>query len=930
MSASNEGIGFMTHFKRSIFATTASYGAMALMMLGAAPALAQDVPAADPSATAQPVPEEAAEEKVDDDAIVVTGFRKALQNAVNTKKRSDQIVESVSAEDIGKLPDSSIGESIGRLPGLATQRVNGRANVVAIRGFGPDFSQTTLNGREQTSTGDSRGVEFDQYPSEIVSRVDVYKSPMASLTSQGLVGTVDIRTVRPLDVANRVVAVGARGSLVDLGKLNADSKEVGFRANFAYIDKFADDRIGVALAASYVDEPYQQREYGAWGFFDPFGTGDQTFSGAKVFATSTQLQRLGLNGTFQAKLTDNLTVTADGFYSHFKDDQLKRALEMPVSWYGTNGNVADFTAEDGTYTSGVLRDVQAVVRNDAQVRKADLYSFGLNAAWTGQDGWSAMLDFGWSRTNRRELSIQSTAGTGYQWDNPFNGSDDFAASDPVDDIGFTVDETGPSFDPTLDYSDPDLILLTMPLDWGGNRLQAGYVNDRKVKDDLKQFRAELRKTFESSAIQGIRGGLSYIGREKSLKPQEFLLTLPAGQTEIRIPDQYLQDPTDLGRGLGGIVTYDPRDLIDAGLLNYLDNNGNFVLVKAFSVQEKLFVGYVQADINAQVGSAEITGNVGVQAVHTDQSSTGVVIVNGAPSPYTDGAKYWNFLPSLNLSARFPTDWVLRFAASKQMQRARLDQMRATLEFGVDTSVTPIRYSGSSGNPRLKPYSAIAFDFTIEKYFGSKGYVALQLFYKDINRYIFDSQTSFDYAGLPTPTGTLPLTTIGVINQPVNTKGGSLYGLEIGATVPFDIITPVLSGFGVTGGISYTKTKIQEPNGNTSQIPGYSKWVANGTLFYENGGFNARGSVRHRSRFLGDFVSYNGQPDRRFAVPETIVDGQVGYDFKNGRLNGLSIYLQGLNLTDSPFKAVNANYNQLQTSEYQTYGRRFLAGFTYKF
>ena len=918
----------MKFTERSLFATTTSRIAMGVLLAAiGAGAQAQEAASTVDQEAAQPVDTDvdAADQAEADDAIVITGFRGALQSAVSTKKRSDQIVESVSAEDIGKLPDSSIGESIGRLPGLATQRVNGRANIVAIRGFGPDFSQTTLNGREQTSTGDNRGVEFDQYPSEVVSRVDVYKSPMASLTSQGLVGTVDIRTVRPLETSKRVLAIGARGSLVDLGKLNSDSKEFGYRANFAYVDKFADDRVGVALAASYVDEPYQQREYGAWGFFDPFGTGNQLFSGAKVFATSTQLQRFGLNGTLQVKPTENLTLTADGFYSHFKDDQLKRALEIPVSWYGTNGDVADFTAENGTYVSGVLRDVQAVVRNDAQERKADLYSFGFNAAWDGQNGWTGFLDFGWSRTDRRELSIQSTAGTGFQWQGQGN-----PPIDPVDDLGFTVDETGPSFDPTLDYSDPDLILLTMPLDWGGNRVQAGYVNDRKVKDDLKQYRAELKKEFESSPFSAIRGGVSYIDREKSLKPEEFLLTLPDGQTEIRIPDQYLQSPTDLGRGLGGIVTFDPRDLINAGLLEYLDNNGNFVLVKAFEVQEKLFTGYVQADIKGTLGSADVTGNVGVQFIHTDQSSTGVVIVNGTPSPYTDGAKYWMVLPSTNFSIRFPSDVVIRAAVSRQMQRPRLDQMRSTLEFGINTGVNPIRYEGSSGNPRLKPYSATAFDLNFEKYFGSKGYVALQLFYKDIDRYIFDSQASFDFAGLPQPTGTQPTSTIGVLNQPVNTKGGKLYGFELGATVPFDVITPALSGFGITGGVSYTKTSIKEPSGAKSVIPGYSKWVANGTLFYENAGFNARASVRHRSKFLGDFVSFNGQPDRRFAVPETIVDAQIGYDFTNGALEGLSLYLQGLNLTDAPFKAVNSNYNELQTYEYQKYGRRFLAGFTYKF
>lgn len=932
---------------------TAAVSPLAIALaMSATPALAQDAAAqaaADAAATAtaaqatadeaaaaaaeaQDTQEEAASPAPEqtEGEIIVTGFRAALQSAVNTKKRQEQIVESVTAEDIGKLPDASIGESIGRLPGLATQRVNGRANIVAVRGFGPDFSQTTLNGREQTSTGDSRAVEFDQYPSEIVQQVVVYKSPAASLVSQGLVGTIDIRTIRPLEAGKRVIALGARANVVDKGKLNVDSKKFGYRLNGTFVDQFADGTMGVALAASYVDEPYQQNEYGAWGF--DIGTDEgRLFHGAKVFATSTQLKRLGLNGTFQAKVSDQITLTADAFYSNFKDDQLKRALELPISWYGTQFDLDTFEVENETYVAGLLENVQGVVRNDAQERNADLYSFGLNAAWRGNQGWRGFVDFGWSRTDRRELSIQSTAGTGFQWDNPFNPDDDFAASDPTDDISFTVDETGPTFNPTLDYSDPDLILLTMPLDWGGNRVQAGYVNDRRIRDDLKQYRGEIEKEFESGPISSIKAGLSYIDRSKRLRPEEYLLTLPNGQTEIRIPDEFLKDPTDIGRGLGGIVTFDPRELIDAGLLEYLDNNGNFVLVKAYTLEEKLTAGYVQANINTTLGAAALTGNVGVQLVRTNQSSTGSVVNGTTLEAYTDGAKYWNFLPSLNLSARLPSDLVFRMAASRQMQRARPDQMRASFETGVNTGANPIRYEATAGNPKLKPYTAWAFDFNIEQYFASRGYVALQMFYKKIDRFILESQAQFDFAGLPLPTDPVPPSTIGVLNQPVNTDGGKLYGFELGATVPFGIIAPVLDGFGVTGGVSYTKSKVRDADGDLTVIPGYSKWVANGTLFFEQAGFNARVSARYRSRFLGDFVSYTGQPDRRFAVPETIVDGQIGYDFGTGTsLEGLSVYLQGLNLTDAPFKAVNSNYNQLQTWEYQTYGRRFLAGFTYKF
>ena len=149
-------------------------------------------------------------------------------------------------------------------------------------------------------------------------------------------------------------------------------------------------------------------------------------------------------------------------------------------------------------------------------------------------------------------------------------------------------------------------------------------------------------------------------------------------------------------------------------------------------------------------------------------------------------------------------------------------------------------------------------------------------------------------------------------------------------LPLDIITPALDGFGVTGGLGWTDSKVENANGDEAVIPGYSKWVANGTAYYEKNGFNARGSVRHRSSFLADFTGFGGSPTRRRARAETIIDAQIGYDFEGGALDGLSIYLQGQNLTNQPFVSQFDVPVPEAVIDYQEYGRRFLAGFTYKF
>ncbi|HEY6049338.1 MAG TPA: TonB-dependent receptor plug domain-containing protein, partial [Sphingomicrobium sp.] len=277
----------------------------------AQPAPAQPVGTSDNSASPAPQADNS-------NQIIITGFRASLQNAVNKKKKSDQIVESVSAEDIGKLPDASIGEAIARLPGITSQRLSGRADVISIRGFGPDYSTTLLNGREQTSTGDNRAVQFDQYPAEVINQVNVYKTPMASVLGQGIAGTVDLRTIRPLEFGKRVISVGGRFVYPDLGRLNPDVNKYGYRVNGVYVDQFADGRAGVALAASWDDEPYEIKEFNAWGYADAPG-GNKVVGGLKSYSTSTTLKRLGLTGTLEFKPTDHWTSTIDGFYSNFKD-----------------------------------------------------------------------------------------------------------------------------------------------------------------------------------------------------------------------------------------------------------------------------------------------------------------------------------------------------------------------------------------------------------------------------------------------------------------------------------------------------------------------------------------------------------------------------------------------------------------------------------
>ena len=904
---------------------TASIAALATASLFAAPAMAQDA-AADPC-------NDADEATLCED-IVVTGFAASLETAVSVKRTADQVVESVSAEDIGRLPDASIGEAIARLPGLTSQRLNGRANVIAIRGFGPDFSQTLLNGREQTTTSDNRSVELDQYPSEIVSRVDVFKSPTASLIGQGLVGTIDIRTIRPLERNERIIAIGARGSYADLGALNAGSEELGYRVNATFVDQFADDTLGIALAASYVDEPYQVQEFNAWGYGG--FNGNAIIGGSKSFVTSTQLKRLGLNGTLQWEPAPEVMVTLDGFYSNFDDDQSKRGIELPLGFtaFGTTVNPAGQTVQDGQVVAGQFNNVRGVIRNDIFQRQADLYSFGLNVAYEGDSGWNVMGDIGYSRTDRNELSLESYAGTGFNGDDTGNGA---SAT-----IGFVSGPSGTVFSPNLDYSDPARIFLTDPLGWGGGTVpQAGYYNNRIIEDELMQFRTEVEREFEGGLLRSVQFGLNYTSREKTLTPDEAFVRLPGTATTAASPSQFLLESTDLSYlGLGPIVSYDARDLIANGVLvlepRIATGPGAAfdVLSKGYTVKEDLMTAYVQFNIENEFDFGTLSGNIGVQAINADQESTGFINTPAGPQLISLGDNYWDILPSLNLTLRLDSDTVIRFAAAREIMRTRLDDTRVSIGYGIDAAVPGGIIRGGGGNPFLRPYRANAADFNVEQYFGRGGVVALQLFYKDIKSFVFNGRFAFDYSGFPAPTGAAAypaLPSIGTLDAPINTGGGDMYGGELAVTLPLSNLTSALEGFGVTGGVGFTETNVEDAGGARTTIPGYSKWVVNGTAYFERWGFNARISARHRSSFLGDFTGFGGSPTRRQALPETILDAQIGYDFQEGSaLDGLSLFLQAQNLTDERFASVVNTATPLQVLDYQIYGRRFQAGFTYRF
>lgn len=880
--------------------------------------------------------------------VVVTGIRRGIESAISVKKNADNIVEAVSAEDIGKLPDNSIAESIARLPGLAAQRVAGRAQVISVRGLSPDFATTTLNGRELVSTGDNRSVEFDQYPSELLASVLVYKTPAASLIGQGLSGTLDMQTVRPLNFGSRAVSVGARYSDNSLGSA-ANAKGTGNRFNVSYIDQFANRTVGVAIGFAHQETPIHENQV---GLYEPWevkasdvtpGLPAATSSsgGIKALRRTGKTTRDGLMATVEFRPSKEWTSVVDLFHSKAKQEDTANQLEMNFNYNGSFPcnpacNWSNVSVSNGTLNGGTMTSAYPLVRGMYNKRDDTIDALGWNNRFKVGDA-AVTLDLSWSKAKRDELNLENNTqlvGTPTPYDTTTVRlrSDDFS-----------------TFALTRDYANPASLFLR------GTIYGSGYGKVPHVDDELKSFKltGSLPAPKAISLLSDIEIGLNYADRQKNKTQPEANINVGAqGDTAIASDLQY--GLVNLGfAGLGSIPSWNVPGAV-ARYMTFSPSSTAFpyLIAKAWSVSEKITTAYVKGNIDTQWGGVPVRGNVGVQLQRADQSSSGMRLVNNVAAAVSDGKTYTDVLPSLNLAFDLGQEQTVRVALAKQVARPRVDELRASLDFGIDNATG--KPGGSGGNAKLDPWRANALDISYEKYFGNKAYIAAAGFYKDLRSYIYKQSTSnYDYSAFIA--GLVPAnscTVGGVTNQPCpavlargdytapfNGSGGTLSGLELSASLPLDKLTPALKGFGVVASATFNNSSIKidlsqdgDNRGSLGQatigLPGLSKRVSNLTAYYEAGGFEVRVSQRRRSDFIGEIGDFAANRKLRYVVGETITDLQLGYNFTEGRFKGLSLTAQVNNLTDEAYQTYSGTRDR--PLEYMKWGRSVLLGANYKF
>lgn len=930
-----------THSRRRLLAGAA----LAALTLGlAAPASAQDVEATPPNELSEVDGQVGEDAPVAGEEIVVTGFRRSIENAIAIKRETDFIADIITADDIAGLPDVSIAESLARLPGVTSQRTGGQASAINIRGLSQDLVSATLNGREQVSTSGNRTIEFDQYPSELVSQAAVYKTPIASLIEGGVAGKIELKTARPLSNREDFTAtVNVRGSYNDRANESPDVSSYGYRASASVQAKLMNDTLGLALGYSRLYQPNVATRFVQFDFtpagqngaptadLDNNGTPERRGFGFEGIQFGGRETRDGVIGVIQFEPEPEFRLLVDGYYSKFKSDVRRRGFRVINPQSGdtiiTNPVIVDNAITGGTFTNQIGRNnfgfaLGTELVNQDESRKDELFTIGGNLAYDFSDRFTGAVDVSYSRGE----SFFNNSGVNVR---PFTQtSAGFVRSDQVPGVISANYQLNGLDLPTINSISTD---FTNP---AGFRFDGLFIVPQRDIDELLSFAADFTYEFDNSFLKSIQVGGRYSERDgeriitsfRTFGPDAGTLAIPASLFRVA------GFGGDFGRaGLPDFGVVDIDGLLDLGVgeNRIADQAFGFTLDQSFTIEENVTAGYGQVNFGTELGTVGVRGNVGLRVVRTDQGS--VARGTSAAGVFV-GDKYTDYLPSANIIVDLTDQDLLRFSASKQISRPRFFELRGSIGVGTDAGGVP---SGGGGNPTLRPFRANQYDASYEHYFGRSGVLAVAAYYKDLQSYIIGgSVDGFDFSGFnfaPLP-AVQPITNVGTLFGPINGEGGYVYGLEVNFTKTFTELPEPFDGLGVVLNYAYAKSDLNFQSARSGQpldlpLPGLSKHVANPTVFYEKFGFGARVGARYRSSFVAPQIGLDEQIVTN--ASELVFDGQLSYQFADtGSLGGLRLLAQVNNFTDEPTRSYFGV--RAQTGTIQKFGRTFYLGATFEF
>ncbi|HWT52907.1 MAG TPA: TonB-dependent receptor [Caulobacter sp.] len=925
--------------------------------------------------------------------VVVTGIRQSLQSAVQMKKNTMEVVDSIRAEDIGKLPDPNVAETLTRIPGVQGYRYGGEGaspvgvgSGLTIRGLSGQTS-SQVDGRSYFTAGGSEFNIEGAIPG-MIAGLDVYKNPSAEHIEGGIGGLIDIRTRKPLDMPDFSGSAAISGRYNDMVKQwqpeyfallshrwHVGDGEMGLLlgANYQKSWNRSDNapgpgganlrRVVRADSAEYIGNSAYNQAYAGRSdvafladVADPLAltatqrAGLVNMAGVQINVNEEDIQRTrkGVSGSFQWKPRSGLEFYVDGNYNSYLYHQGYRFLNGSDSRYVQNLQTSAFNTTEGLtqrnrnggedvvlagqrFGSGTFLGSTFSSTGGDEHRLYETYILAGGAKWSPTDDLDLKFDVSYVKADQEQdnRSVGMTPRAGLSWN-------------VTRTVGLpqTVSISGPS--------------LSSPANW----VLTSYANGTEnIYDDVgyaAQFDGKLR--VHDSFIEDIKFGTRYYRKKSRFYNYSYSgknlttdgLALAANQSNgvlaSSVQDLVAGSHTNWfdGEGgySGGFLTFNPDSLLGDNVRNRFPLAGipaedsiPEVLLSRRKAVEQTYAGYGVVDFAFL--NDRIRGNAGVRVVRTELDAQAMVTDTStgvaAIVPNNKSNSYTDVLPTLNITGYIQDDLLLRFGFGKGLTRAGVGDLNPTV------SVNTVNGTGSQGNANLKPLRASSYDLSLEKYFNKSAYASVALFYKDISGFALGVENCQTVATAAPYTGSTPNACPAGqyrVTQSVNADPGYAKGVEVAAQTFFDydFVPGFLHNFGVQGSYTYVKTELPLLLAGTKvnvRQPFQSDNNWSLAGLYENKRVSARLVYTYRSDYVLFGVSAN-PIDGRYLKGYGLLDASVNINLRDD----LSLSVTASNLTNkAPIRYVGepgSGYNTDILRQYYMNGRIYGLSLRYKF
>lgn len=849
-------------------------------------------------ASAQEQPASETEESRQE-TVFVEGIRQSLQQAADIKRNAPQVMDVITAEDVGKLPDENVAEALQRVTGVQITRVFGEGQAVSVRGL--QQVRVEIDGRtllgwsarlsppENDQLGRSSGL--DSVPSGLFGRLEVRKSPLASDSEGGLSGTVNLVTPKPLNLPENTFRIRAKGTYSDV----SDTFEPGLTGLFS--TRFLDDRLGILVAVDQQERTSTVQAFERNNFLNRNFTSG---TGTVVRETPVLVQyenfvvdrsRLGLTGAVQFKLTPDLTLTGDVLYSELTTGRNQDfiAWRLPTS---TNP-VTNAVLDGNTVIAG---DANGTLTSAGQIRNEPTESqlYGFNAIYE-KDRLRLEGDAYYSK-GTIDQTIQIIT---LQANSLVPGSFDFRGGEVP---SLTLGTSAAPFDPA---------------NFANFKPANNGVRSNRLLGELEETTTRFDADYEVAENVTLSAGLRYTDlaaksnafRSQTTRPRDeiaqFVSVIPPGSF---LPDISGTLPRSF---VTTLPTFDyVFNTAQAAQPNPDPNAQSSLLPNAqrdYDLEETTLSGYVQLSTEHEIFGMPAKANIGVRVANTELEVDTFRNIGSTSTLVTDTSSYTKWLPSANVTFDVAPDLLVRLSASQTMQRASIADL-APSEFFNTANLTV-----TGGNATLEPPVSTQGDISVEYYNGESSLITGAIFYKSVDNFI----ARFVTEGVDTDLD--PLGRNLSFIRPENLATAEVRGFEIGAQQFLDFLPAPLDGLGFIA--NYTYSDSEDENG--FPLVGVSENSYNLIGLYEKGPFSARLAYNWRDEAIFEF----SQDRPSFIGERSQLDAQMGFDISKR----VQLSLQALNLSPEDSATVEySNGNELARNSYALSERRYTIGLRAKF